>query len=327
MPIQYKGVVSEHLAVRGHAGVFDVSHLGKLVVEGTEALASLDSLFPGKVAALTEWQAGYNLALNESGGIEDDIFIYRRPEYVLIVPNAANVGAVRGLIEEHDPELRIEDAAERWAILALQGPEVRGLADRLNPRLNELRLHRFGDFDVSGVTLQAARTGYTGEYGFELFVEAEKAPEVWNLLTDEGVTPAGLGARDTLRLEMGYPLHGNDIGPETNPVEASMEWVVDWNKAFKTKPLLEEVRGSGPQRKLVGLAARGREIPRHGHAVERDGAKVGEVTSGNFSPVLKTGIALAYVSPDASQAGTMLSVDVRGRRLEVEVVQPPFIKA
>lgn len=327
MPIQYKGVVSEHLAVRQHAGVFDVSHLGKLVIEGDKALGSLDTLFPGKVAALKEWQAGYNLALNESCGIVDDIFIYRRPEYVLLVPNAANVGAVRGLIEQHDPKLRVEDAAERWAVLALQGPEVRGLADRLNPKLNGLRLHRFGDFDVSGVTLQAARTGYTGEYGFELFVESSKAPEVWSRLIDAGVTAAGLGARDTLRLEMGYPLHGNDIGPETNPVEASMEWVVDWNKAFTTKALLEEVRERGPQRKLVGLMAKGREIPRHGHAVERDGTRVGEVTSGNFSPVLKTGIALAYVNPDASQAGTMLSVDVRGRRLEVEVVQPPFIKS
>jgi aminomethyltransferase len=326
MPIQYRGVVSEHLAVRQHAGIFDVSHLGKLVIEGSEALASLDSLFPGKVAALKEWQAGYNLALNESGGIVDDIFIYRRPEYVLIVPNAANVGAVRGLIEQHDSQLRIEDAAERWAILALQGPEARALADEFNPKLNELRLHRFGDFDAAGVTLQAARTGYTGEYGFELFVEAENAPEVWNMLTDAGATPAGLGARDTLRLEMGYPLHGNDIGPETDPVEASLEWVVDWNKSFATKPLLEEVRSRGPERKLVGLLAKGREIPRHGHAVERDGTRIGEVTSGNFSPILKTGIALAYVSPESSQAGTMLSVDVRGRRLEVEVVQPPFIK-
>jgi aminomethyltransferase len=330
MPIQYTGVVSEHLAVRQKAGLFDVSHLGKLIVKGDRPELALDGLFPGKVAGLSEWTAAYNLALDAEGGIVDDIFVYRRPDYLLLVPNAANVAAVRSLIETHDPGLEVEDAAERWAILALQGPESRSIADRLDPALNELELHSFGEFDLGGSKVQAARTGYTGEYGFEFFVEAEKAPAFFKAVLQvgerSGLIPVGLGARDTLRLEMGYALHGNDISVETNPIEASLSWVIDWNKEFKSKGLLEEIRSRGPDRKLVGLTGRGREIPRHGNPVLSGDEAVGEVTSGNFSPVLKKGIALAYVRGDLTQPGTMLGVEVRGRRLEVEVVKPPFVK-
>lgn len=326
MPLHYTGVVTEHLATRNEAALFDVSHLGKLILPA-ETVESLDQLLPGKVVGLGEWQAGYNLVLNERGGIVDDIFVYRRPDSILLVPNAANVSAVKSHLLE-DGGLATEDARERWAILALQGPQSHEIGERLAPDLSQLKLHEFTDTKIGGAQVQAARTGYTGEFGFEFFVEWDEAPNFWNLLIEAGAKPAGLGARDTLRLEMGYPLHGHEITEETNPIEASLSWVVDWNKPkFQAREILQAIRDKGPERKLVGLLAHGKGIPRAGYAVLHDGEPVGEVTSGNFSPVLRKGIALAYVPAELAQPGTMLAVEVRGRRAEVEVRKPPFVKS
>lgn len=360
MPLKYAGVIAEHWAVRTRVGLFDVSHLGKLVVDGPGALEVLDGLLPGRVAGLEEWTAGYNLVLSEEGGIVDDIFVYRRPEMAIVVPNAANTTAVADRIraaagpqgasgpdssvtggaasggpdtsrESRATALRVNDARDRWAILALQGPQARDLAGHLLPEANDLRLHAFADMELEGVRCQVARTGYTGEYGFELFADPVDAPLIWRRLLAEGerygVLPAGLGARDTLRLEMGYPLHGHDITLETNPLEASLGWVVDWDKpAYSGRERLEAVRLEGVRRRLVGLVAVGREIPREGYRITHQGRVVGQVTSGNFSPVLGRGIAMAYVLPEHAQPGSLLTVEVRGRDLSVEVVRPPLIR-
>lgn len=338
MPLQYRGVIAEHWAVRQAMGLFDVSHLGKLVVRGEGAVALLDSLLPGSVAGLAEWTAGYNLVLTPEGGIVDDIFVYRRPDSLVVVPNAANTEAVLGILWAEAARVggsgggvEVEDARGRWAIFAVQGPRARDLESWLPAEAASLPLHTFADLEVAGVPCQVARTGYTGERGFELFVGWDDAAVVWRALLDagapHGLVPAGLGARDTLRLEMGYPLHGQDISLLTNPLEARLGWVVDWDKpSFTGRDRLVELRDAGPPRRLVGLVARGRGIPRHGHPILAYGEQVGEVTSGNISPVLGVGIAMGYVPTALAEPGGVLAVDVRGRLLEVEVAKPPFVR-
>ncbi|MEA2502327.1 MAG: aminomethyltransferase [Actinomycetota bacterium] len=335
MPLQFSGVVAEHTAVRERVGLFDVSHLGKLLVEGPGAVEALERAVTNGVASMPEWRARYNLVLTEAGGIVDDLFVYRRPDAWLVVPNAANASAVLEAIRSAGgPDARVTDARQRWAILALQGPASRKVADSLLPGATDLPLHAFGDFDlnlgVKRASVQVARTGYTGEYGFELFVPSEDAPGVWELLLDAGdsygILPVGLGARDTLRLEMGYPLHGHEISVDTNPIEAGLGWTIDWSKPdFVGREAVEAVRRAGPTRTLTGLAAEGPGIPRAGQAVLRDGEPVGTVTSGNYSPTLRKGIALAYVTPEAGEPGLGLEVDVRGKRLPVTVTKPPFV--
>lgn len=332
MPLTFSGVIAEHRAVRERAGLFDVSHLGKVEVTGGAAGSLLERLLPGPVESLEDGQARYNLLLTEDGGIVDDLFVYRRPGSFVVVPNAANTPAVvDALRAASSGDVRIEDGRERWAIIALQGPRAREIAEQVMPGANALRLHRFADFEITGSGVQVARTGYTGEYGFELFVESERSVAVWRMLLEAGaafdILPAGLGARDTLRLEMAYPLHGQDIGPDTNPVEAGLGWVVDWNKpVFRGRDRVLRMREEGPHRRLVGMLAGGPGIPRHGHPILHDGTHVGKVASGNISPVLGKGVALAYVPTELASPGTILSVDVRGKHLPMEVVKPPFIR-
>jgi aminomethyltransferase len=334
MPLQFSGVVAEHTAVRERVGLFDVSHLGKVLVDGPGAVPTLDRALTANVAGIPEWRARYNLVLTDEAGVVDDLFVYRRPDGYLVVPNAANVEAVLAALDEAaGPEagaVTIVDAAERWAILALQGPASRPMAEVLLPGAVDLPLHGFGDFVLDGAAVQVARTGYTGEYGFELFVPSAEAPRIWELLLDagapHGILPIGLGARDTLRLEMGYPLHGHEISPAINPVEAGLSWAVDWTKAgFRGKPALDAIRATGPARRLAGMVAQGPGIPRVGQPILSGGEVTGEVTSGNFSPTRGVGIALGFVGPDAAEPGTMLDIDVRGKRVPVLVTRPPFV--
>ena len=332
MPLQFSGVLAEHEAVRERVGLFDVSHLGKLLVGGRGAEEALEYALTNAVAGLAPGRARYNLVLTEGGGIVDDLFLYHRPDGWLVVPNAANTDAVAASIRAAAPAgTDVIDARERWAILALQGPASRAMAASLMPEALDLPLHAFADLAVGGAAVQVARTGYTGEYGFELFVPSADAPAVWRLLLDagepHGILPVGLGARDTLRLEMGYPLHGHEISTETNPIEAGLNWTIGWSKQdFRGKAAVEAVREAGPTRRLVGLVAAGPGIPRAEQSVLAGGREIGRVTSGNFSPTLRTGIALAYVSPDAAEPGTALEVDVRGKALPVTVTRPPFIQ-
>lgn len=249
MPLQYLSVLAEHRAVRESAGLFDVSHLGKISIRGQGALEALDGVLPGKVAALDEWQAGYNLVLNQQAGVIDDVFVYRIPGEILVVPNASNTQAVFTFLQDNLPDgLTIVDERERFAIIAFSGPRVRGVIEPLIPALGGLRLHRFVEAEFEGLPALVARTGYTGEFTYEFFVSWPDSFRVWRTLLEMGRSvggvAAGLGARDTLRLEMGYPLHGHEIDEQTNPIEAGMDWLIDWDKEFIGKPALERDRKS-----------------------------------------------------------------------------------
>ena len=333
MPLVYKeGTIAEHKAVRSGVGLFDVTHLGKITVEGPGAEAALDRALPGKIAKLRPGRAGYNLVLNSSGGVVDDIFVYRKDDGFLVVPNASNMDAVLTYVESlAGPDVTVRDDRLRWAILALTGPGARDLIARLIPGAEAMKMHDFRYFELNGSEMLVARTGYTGEVTYELLPAWDEAPAIWNLLLEEGraagIRPAGLGARDTLRLEMGYPLHGHELSATINPLEAGLAWVVDWEKDFFGKEALEELRERGTGRKLVGLVGSEGRIPRMGHPVLNGPEQVGEVTSGNFSPTLGVPIALAFVSSEHAEPGTELSIGIRGKQLPVTVVAPPFIKS
>lgn len=335
MPLVYpEGTIVEHKAVRNAVGLFDVTHLGKLTVTGAGAQDALDRLLPGKVAKLRTGKAGYNLVLTPEGGVVDDIFVYKRsePDDFLLVPNAANTDAVLEFLASNAGSgVEVQDARDRWAILALSGPKAREIVAALMPGAEDMKMHDFAERPLQGSTVTVARTGYTGEVTFEFFVEWDEAVEVWNLLlsagTPYGIKPAGLGARDTLRLEMGYALHGHELSVDINPLEGGVGWVIDWDKDFFAKDALARIRQEGAGRKLVGLLAEPGRIPRMGHRVFLGDEPVGEVTSGNFSPTLGTGIALALVWPEHAAPGTALQIDVRGKRLSAEVVKPPFKKS
>lgn len=332
MPLVYPtGTVAEHNNVRNAVGLFDVTHLGKVTVDGPGAEALLDELLPGKVAKLRPWRAAYNLVLTPDGGVVDDIFVYKKDEGFLVVPNASNTDAVIEFLKGGaGSDVAVDDARGRWGILALTGPKAREVLFPLLPEAEGLKMHDFATMSLKGIEVIVARTGYTGEVTYEFLPEWDRSSDVWNLLLEAGeaagIKPAGLGARDTLRLEMGYPLHGHELSVDINPLEAGLGWVVDWEKNFAGKQALEKVRSAGVSRKLVGLlAAEGRgRVPRMGHQVFFEDRPVGEVTSGNFSPTLGAGIALAFVPAELSEVGTRLEIDVRGKRLPVQVVKPPF---
>jgi aminomethyltransferase len=328
MPLQYSGIVAEHNAVRNSVGVFDVSHLGKLRVTSESGTAALQHAVTADIEALEPGQASYALVLTEEGGTVDDIFVYRvgASEW-LVVPNAANVGAVAQMIEASGTE--VVDEWDRWAILAIQGPDSFELFERIWPgsEATELKLHRFTTIDVFGEEGMVARTGYTGERGFELYVPAAVAERAFDRLLDAGAGPVGLGARDTLRLEMGYALYGHELALDINPLEASLGWAVKWDADFRGREALLAVKESGPARKLFGIACTGRGVPRQGYTVFAGDEPIGELTSGNYSPTLGTGIGLA-LGPRAlgPEIGQSVAVEARGRRIEGAIVKPPFIK-
>ena len=337
MPLQYTGVVAEHTAVRTSAGIFDVSHLGKLRVAGPRAQGALQHALTADIAALEPGHATYSLVLTDDAGCIDDVFAYRLSEDEwLIVPNASNVEAVAGAIEEAGAEPL--DEWERWAILALQGPRSLELFDRAFPgtRPGQLPLHTFAgmDFGASGPSPRdpgsagmVARTGYTGERGVELYVPAHAAAEVFTTFVGLGAVPAGLGARDTLRLEMGYALYGHEITTEVNPLEAGLGWVIAWDTPFRGREVLEKIRAEKPARKLLGVRCTERGVPRQGYPVLRGKERVGELTSGNFSPTLQTGIGLALgPRAGAPAVGDEVAIEARGRRIAAVIVRPPFIE-
>jgi aminomethyltransferase len=322
--------------VRTSVGLFDVSHLGTGTVRGPGAAALVDASLTNDLGRIGPGQAQYTLCCvpdgeAAAGGVVDDLIVYLHgPDDVLLVPNAANAGAVLGrLAAAAPPGVTVTDRHEEVAVLAVQGPRspevlaVAGLAA-------DLPYMSFAGGAGSEVTV--CRTGYTGEHGYELLVAADRAGELWDELlragAAEGIRPCGLGARDTLRTEMGYPLHGHELSPQITPNQARAGWAVGWGKpVFWGRAALLAEKETGPRRLLWGLRAAGRGIPRPGMAVLDDaGRPVGEVTSGTFSPTLRTGIALALLdSAAAVRAGDQLAVDVRGRVQPVEVVRPPFV--
>ncbi len=328
MPLQYEGVVAEHNAVRTDVGVFDVSHLGKLTVSGSVAEDTVQNAITADVAALEVGKAKYALCLTEDGGCIDDVFVYRvDTDEILVVPNAANVDAVADAIRSSG-SAKVVDAWDRWAILAIQGPRSFEVVEQLWPgeATTDMALYSWEELDVFGATGLIARTGYTGEPGFELYAPTETAPQALRALVDAGVKPVGLGARDTLRLEMGYALYGHELTLDINPLEAGLGWAIAWDAPFRGRDALVKVKEAGPARRLFGIRCTERGVPRQGYPVLKDGAEIATLTSGNFSPTLQTGIALA-LGPAESRPGEgeKVSIDARGRGIAGDIVKPPFV--
>jgi aminomethyltransferase len=319
MPVQYEGVIPEHRAVRQDCGVFDVSHMGEIEVEGPKARELLQSLLANDLDRLEVGDAQYTLLTNEQGGIVDDLIVYRVEggRYLLVV-NAGNREAAFEWIKDH--ELRGSDArdsSDRYALLAAQGPRS---LERLG--LDEAPAFTFEMGELDGIEVMVNRTGYTGETGVELMVMADDAGELWDAVLDRGVTPCGLGARDTLRLEVCYPLHGNDIGPDTDAISAGLGWVCALDKDFTGVEELRRIKAEGPARKLVAFVMQESGIPRQGMAI----AEGGEVTSGSHSPMLDRGIGMGYVAAEHAELASTLTIDVRGRERRAEVVKKPIYK-
>jgi len=324
MPISYPaGTVAEHTAVREDVGVFDVSHLGKLAIAGPGAAEFVNRCLTADLGRIGPGQAQYTLCCAEDGGVVDDLIVYLvGPDEVFAVPNAANAAEVERRLVAAAPEgITVTDRHDELAVLAVQGPRSSEVLRAVLPETPELDYMSFADVG----TVRVCRTGYTGEHGYELLVPSAEAPAVWDPLLSAGGRPAGLGARDTLRTEMGYPLHGQDLSPEITPVQAGSGWAVGWGKPrFWGRDALLAEKEAGPARRLRGLRATGRGVPRAGMAVKVGDATVGTTTSG--TPTLRTGIALALIDTAAGvEVGDTVVVDVRGRALECVVVRPPFV--
>jgi aminomethyltransferase len=330
LPIEYEGTLAEHAAVREAVGVFDVSHLGKVEVGGPGALEALQAALTNDVSRVALGAAQYGMALNDEGGIVDDLIVYRvADDRYLVVPNAANVERVHAQVARHAAPGCVVEVRDDLALIAPQGPRSPGLVAALFPEAGDLGYMRCAAAAWEGEAVTVARSGYTGERGYELFVPVGVAADVWRRLLADGevlgIRPCGLAARDTLRLEMGYPLHGNDIDETRTPLEAGLSWAVAMDKGvFPGRAALERRAADGVHRRLAGLRMLDRLIPRSHYGVYSGDEHVGETTSGTFSPTLRVGIALAYLEGDRSP-GDELTVDVRGRRGRAEVVRPPFV--
>lgn len=333
MPTEYEGVLAEHAAVRTAVGLFDVSHMGKVRIHGAGAKDALNAVLANDLDRIADGQAQYSMLLNEAGGVVDDLIVYRwSDDELFVIPNAANAQAVVAALQAALPGIGVDDHHHDVGIIAVQGPRSADLVARLGLPIDmDYMAMARGTF--GGGMVVVARTGYTGELGFELMMDAGQAVEIWDALMarggDLGVVPAGLGARDTLRTEMGYPLHGQDISPTITPVEAMLGWAIGWDKdAFTGRDAIAAQRSAGPTRRLRGLLALDRGIPRPHMEVRagEGGDVVGEVTSGTFSPTLRQGIALALLDAGVSVDDEVV-VDVRGRPSRFRVVKPPFVKA
>ncbi len=319
MPVQYEGVIPEVRAVRSDCGVFDVSHMGELEVEGPRATEVLQATLSNDLSRIEPGEAQYTLLTNERGGIIDDLIAYKLEEFrYLLIVNASNRRAdFRWLKEREVRGSDVRDVSDDYALLAVQGPRA---IERLG--LPEAKPFTFAEGEIDGIQCMVNRTGYTGENGCELLTMSEDGAELWNRVVERGAVPCGLGARDTLRLEVCFPLHGNDITPETDAISAGLGWCCALEKEFTGANHLREIKARGPAQKLAAFVMEEKAVPRHGMAVEGGG----EVTSGTHSPMLDRGIGLAYVPAETATPGTELSIDVRGRMRRARVVKRPIYK-
>ena len=319
MPVQYEGVIPEHRAVRRDCGVFDVSHMGELSVEGPRAEQLLQSVLSNDLRKIDDGGAQYTLLTNDQAGIVDDLIAYREaPTRFLLVVNASNVAVDFGWLKER--EIRgseVTDVSSEYALLAVQGPRA---FERLG--LDEGKPFTWEMGEIDGVEVMINRTGYTGEKGVELACMSEDAPALWDAVIARGATPCGLGARDTLRLEACFPLHGNDITPEIDPISAGLGWACALDKDFTGGEVIRRIKAGGPERRLVAFVMEERGIPRPGMAI----AGGGVVTSGSHSPMLEKGIGLGYVPVEQAKAGTELAIDVRGNERRARIVKKPIYK-
>jgi aminomethyltransferase len=330
MPIQYEGIVAEHRAVRGRAGLFDLSHMGEFFFKGHGAGAMLDHLISSDIAGLAVGQARYGLLTSERGTIVDDVIVYRvsEGEYMVVV-NAANIAKDRAhILARLGQDVAFDDRSYGTALVAIQGPRaVDILASETDADVRSLPAFAVTQGRVSRSRATIARTGYTGEDGFEVFIANADAEKVWDGLLaagrDAGIKPIGLGARDTLRLEARFSLYGNDIDETTDPIEAGLGWTCKLDKEFTGRDAIAAIKAAGPTRKIAGLVIQG-GVARHGHEVTHDGDVVGHVTSGTHGPTVEKNIALAYVPTALSKIGTALAVRIRGRDVPATVVKTPF---
>jgi aminomethyltransferase len=334
MPVEYGGVIREHQAVRSRAGLFDVSHMGEIAVRGPGAAEFCQHISANDVTRVKVSQAQYNLLLRESGGVLDDVICYRLAgEAFLICVNASNREKDFDWLRQHaGAGVEVTDVSENYAQLALQGPASERILQSLTPiALDHMRSFYFDFAPVAGIQCLVARTGYTGEDGFELYCEPQTAESLWIALLDagapEGIVPAGLGARDTLRLEMGYPLYGHELDEATTPLEAGLDWVVKFSKPeFIGRAALARQKAEGTPRRLIGLELIGPGIARSDHELSRDGHVVGRVTSGTYSPSLGKSIALGYVTREAAVIGSEIDIEIRGRKVRARIVSLPFVR-
>ena len=337
MPIEYSGIIDEHLTVCNSVGVFDVSHMGEFWVKGPNALAFLQKVTSNNVAALTPGKIQYTCFPNEDGGIVDDLLVYHyEPEKYLLVVNAANMDKDWDWCVSHNTEgAELENSSDNIGQLAVQGPKaILALQKLTDVDLSSIPYYTFKVGKFAGEdNVIISNTGYTGAGGFELYFYPSAADTIWTAIFEAGeefgIKPVGLGARDTLRLEMGFCLYGNDLDDTTSPIEAGLGWSTKFveGKNFINRPMLEKQKAEGTTRKLVGFEMIDRGIPRHGYElVNQEGEKIGVVTSGTMSPTRKIGIGMGYVKPEYSKIGTEICIDMRGRKLKAVVVKPPFRK-
>jgi aminomethyltransferase len=319
MPVQYEGVIPEHRAVRSDCGVFDVSHMGELHVDGPTAQAFLQEMLSNDLVRLGDGQAQYTLLTNDRGGIVDDLIAYRLAHgQFLLVVNASNREAVYRWLKEREPRgTEVRDASDEYGLLAVQGPRS---IERLGLPEADAFTHWLGE--VGGIEVMICRTGYTGEPGVELCCADEDAPALWDAVLACGAVPCGLGARDTLRLEVCYPLHGNDITPETDAISAGLGWACALDKEFTGVDVLRRIREEGPARRLVAFVMEEKAVPRQGMPIEGGG----EVTSGTHSPMLDRGIGMGYAPAPSAAPDTELVIDVRGRPRRARVVRKPIYR-
>jgi aminomethyltransferase len=335
MPVQYTGIIQEHLAVRKRVGVFDVSHMGEFEVRGKDALTFLQTMTINDASKLEEGRAQYSAMCYDNGGIVDDLLVYHCGDRYMLVVNASNTKKDFEWLKSHlkgDVDLR--DVSDATSLLAVQGPQSLAVLQKLtDTKLSAIEYYHFAKGKIVGVPMIISRTGYTGELGFELYFDADAAAaqKVWKAVFDAGkeheIAPVGLGARDTLRLEMGYCLYGNDIDQTTHPLEAGLGWITKLNKGeFIGKPVLLKAKQEGMKRKLVGFTLPKKAVARHGYTLSANGSQVGQVTSGTFSPSLERGIGMGYVATAHTEPGGSVNVMIRGSAVPATVVKIPFLQ-
>jgi aminomethyltransferase len=333
MPVQYRsGIIAEHQAVRKFAGLFDVSHMGEIEIKGPQALDLVQHVTTNDAAKLAYGQAQYSVMCRPDGGAIDDCIVYRMKDRYLIVVNASNRVKDRDWIAHHAQNFDCEaiDRSDEYGLIAVQGPRAEKILARLTTtKLPEIEYYHFAEGRVADLPAIISRTGYTGEDGFELYVAAGDAVQVWRKLLEvgaaDGLVPAGLGARDSLRLEMGYALYGNDLDEKRTPLEAGLGWVTKLDKGdFVGADALRKLKAAGVRQRLVGFVLKERGFPRHGYEVRANGQGAGEVTSGTVSPSLEKGVGLAYVATESSKPGTPIEIVVRDKTIPAEVTRPPF---
>ncbi len=332
MPVQYKGITAEHLAVRKNLGLFDLSHMGEFEVSGHDALGFLQRVTTNNVAALEVGKIQYSCMPYPEGGIVDDLLVYRLADRFFLVVNASNIRKDFDWLKSHTfGDMKLIDRSAEFGLLAIQGPNAQKLMSELTRHnLDTMGYYTCATANVGGVDLLFSRTGYTGEDGFEMYIPTAHCTKLWKAVTEAGTRHAleliGLGARDTLRLEMKMALYGNDIDQTTTPVEAGLSWIVDFDKEFIGKSIMVKQRDEKPNRRLVCLELEGKAFPRHGYDIVDGNATIGTVTSGTFSPSLQKPIALGYVPLEKSKIGSIVEILIRDKSYPAHVVKQPFYR-